>query len=515
MLSKKLLILTLVIAFSVHCPNGRAQENRLPLRFALAVSKALINAPKPFIEVLSIKGIYVTGVETILLPLFPFRDGLPDEQESEAIESWELKVHSRAASDDSAYSEDSDSEANSTSDKSSDNRSNEDEDEGEANAESDVRYETTTVNPFRVANETSQYCTTLVLKKIKQELVSDSEIATNGTSDESIDNRSDEDESDARYVTTTLNPFRVSDEISQYGAILELRKIKEEPVSGSEILTGSEEEVTKVDAPRHQCDHEGCDYKTKWSGDLKRHKQIHLPADQRPKVYHCDYEGCDYSVEQVYRLKRHKQTHLPADQRPNRSKIHQCDHEDCNYSTDQACNMKRHKQTHLPADQRPKRAKVHQCDHEGCDFSTNRAENLKGHKQTHLPADQRPKVHQCDHEGCDYSTGHLGNLKMHKQTHLPADQRLKIHQCDHEGCNYSTDHLGNLKTHKNSHLPAHQRPQSAKVHQCNHEGCNYRTGDRASLRRHKQKHLPADQRLKRKACDQPPSNAKRKKGDKE
>ncbi|WP_252176674.1 hypothetical protein [Endozoicomonas sp. 4G] len=35
-------------------------------------------------------------------------------------------------------------------------------------------------------------------------------------------------------------------------------------------------------------------------------------------MYHCDYEGCDYSVEQVYGLKRHKQTHLPADQRPKR-----------------------------------------------------------------------------------------------------------------------------------------------------------------------------------------------------
>ncbi|WP_252179097.1 hypothetical protein [Endozoicomonas sp. 4G] len=48
MLSKKPLILTLVIAFSVHCSNGHAQ------------------------------GAYVSGVETILLPLFPVRDGLPE-----------------------------------------------------------------------------------------------------------------------------------------------------------------------------------------------------------------------------------------------------------------------------------------------------------------------------------------------------------------------------------------------------------------------------------------------------
>ncbi|WP_252176708.1 hypothetical protein [Endozoicomonas sp. 4G] len=398
----RLPILTLVIAFSVHCSNGYAQENRLPLRFALAVGRVLINAPKLFIEVLSIKGVYVAGVETILLPLFPVRDGLPDEQETEAIEWWELKVHSRAASDNGSYSEGS-----STSDGSSDNRSNED--EGEVNTESDVRYETTTVNPFRVANETSQYCTTLVLKNIKQEPVLDSEIAINGTSDESIDNRSNEDESDVQYKTTTLNPFRVSNEISQYGATLELKKIKEEqePVSDSEILTESEVDVTKVDAVKHQCDREGC-----------------------------------------------------------------------NYSTDHLGNLKTHKKSHLPAHQRPQSAKVHQCDHEGCNYRTGDRASLRRHKQIHLPADHRFKVHQCDHEGCNYSTDRASNLKLHKKTHLPADQRPREHQCDHEGCNYSSDRAGNLKKHKQTHLPADQRP-------------------------------------KRKARDQPPSNAKRKKGDKE
>ncbi|WP_252179798.1 hypothetical protein [Endozoicomonas sp. 4G] len=431
MLSKKPLILTLVIAFSVHCSNGCAQENRLLLRFALAVGKAL----------------------------FPVRDELADEQESDAVEWWELKVHSRLAPDNG-----SNSEGSSTSDGSSDNRSNEGEDE--ANAESDVRYETTTLNPFRVANEISEYCAAPALKEIKQEPVSDSEIATNGSSDESMDNRSNEDESDVRYETTTLNPFRVANEISQYGATLELKKIKEEPVSDSEILTESE------DAVKHQCDHEGCNYRTDHRASLKRHKQTHLPADQRLRKHRCDYEGCNYRSDHRASLKRHKQTHLPADQR---LKKHRCDHEDCNFSTDQREYLKKHKQTHLPVDQRPK---VHQCDHKDCHYSTDRSVNLKKHKQTHLPADQRPKVHQCDHEGCDYSTDHKGSLKTHKQIHLPADQRPKVHQCDHEGCKHSTDHLGNLKKHKQTHLPAEQRP-------------------------------------KRKAYDQRPPNKKRKKGDKE
>ncbi|WP_252176707.1 hypothetical protein [Endozoicomonas sp. 4G] len=468
----RLPILTLVIAFSVHCSNGYAQENRLPLRFALAVGRVLIDAPKSFTEVLSIKRVYVTGVETVLLPPFPVWDGLLNEQESEAIEWWELKVHSRAASDHG-----SDSEGSNTSDGSSDNRSNED----EANTESDVQYETTTVNLFRISNETSQYCTALELKNIKQEPDSDSEIATNGTSDKSIDNRSNEDESDPRYVTTTLNPFRVSNEISQYGATLELKKIKEEPVSDSEILADSEVDVTKVDTAKHQCDHEGCDYRAEWPECLKRHKQTHLPADQRLK----------------------------------RLKIHQCDHEDCNYSTDQAGNLNRHKQTHLPADQRPKR---HQCDRQGCNYSTDYSSDLKRHKQKHLSADQRPKrpkLHQCDHEDCNYSTDQAGNLNRHKQIHLPADQRPKRHQCDRQGCNYSTDYASDLKRHKQKHLSADQRLKRPKLHQCDHEGCNYSSNRVSNLNTHKRTHLPADQRLKRKAYDQPPSNAKRKKGDKE
>ncbi|WP_252176673.1 hypothetical protein [Endozoicomonas sp. 4G] len=479
--SKKPLILTLVIAFSVHCFNGQAQENRLPLRFALAVGKVLFNAPKPFIEVLSIKGIYyVAGVETIFLPLFPLRDGLPDEQETEAIEWWELngveaKVHSRATSDDSAYSEDSDSEDSSTSDESNDDRLNEDEDE--ANTESEVWYETTTINPFRVSNEISHYGATLEPKKIKEEPVLDSEIAING----SIDNRSNEDESEVRYETTTINPFRVSNEISQYGATLEPKKIKQEPVSDSEVLTSSSDDQ-RIKRPKiHQCDHEGCNYSTNVMNNLNRHKQIHLPVDQIPKVHQCDHEGCNYRTRFPAHLKAHKQTHLPAHQRPKR---HRCDHQGCNHSTDKASDLKRHKQTHLPADQRPKRLKVHLCDQEGCNYSTAQTSHLKRHKQTHLPADHRPK-------------------------------RPKIHQCDHEDCNYSAEQASDLKRHKQTHSPADQRPNRSKNLQCDHEDCNYSTDRTSNMKRHKQTHLPAEQRPKRKSYDPLPPNKKRKKGDKE
>ncbi|WP_252176626.1 hypothetical protein [Endozoicomonas sp. 4G] len=425
MLFKKPLILALAIAFSLHCLNGQTQENNQPTRIML----------------------------------------LPDEsEESEAIEWWELKQESdenhsdmpqvyfgddillkpgtgycfspdpgvnaesyrRAASDDSADSEDSDSEDSDSEDSDSEDSDSED----------------------------------------------------SGGSDKNSDNRSNEDEADAEshveYLTTTLNPFRVPNKISQYCATLELKKIKQEPVSDGETPTDSEVKVTEVDSVNH------------------------------PKI-----TPTAYSTDQASHLKTHKQTLLPVDRRP---RIQQCDHEGCGYSSYYRGHLKRHKQTHLPADQRLRKPKVHQCDHEGCNFRTHYLGLLKTHKRTHLPADQRPKLHQCDHEGCYYSSPNIGNVKRHKQTHLPADQRPKVHQCDHEGCDYRTDHRSSLKTHKRIHLLADQRP---KVHQCDHEGCNYRTDRAGNVKRHKQTHLTADQRSKRKAYDQPLSDKKRKKDDKE
>ena len=67
LLSIKQLILTVAIAFSVHSFNGHALEESMALAFALAVGKALITTPKPFIEVSSTKEVYVR--EVVALPL--------------------------------------------------------------------------------------------------------------------------------------------------------------------------------------------------------------------------------------------------------------------------------------------------------------------------------------------------------------------------------------------------------------------------------------------------------------
>ncbi|WP_252179103.1 hypothetical protein [Endozoicomonas sp. 4G] len=400
MLSKKPLILTLVIAFSVHCSNVHAQ------------------------------GAYVSGVETILLPLFPVRDGLPELDSSAKAIATEIN--------------DSDMPRIYFGD--------------DIVLKPDNRYCFSTYCFSTYCFSPAPGVEVTVCSQAASDEDSDSE--DSGSSDETSDNGSNEDkdevnaESDVHYTTTTLNPFRVSDEISEYCAAPALKNIKQEPVSDSETPTESEVDATEAD-----------------SSDNQKIILFACSTDQRPKM-------------------------------------HQCDHQDCNYRSNHRGHLEAHKQTHLPANQR---SKVHQCDYEGCNYGTQHASHLKMHKQTHLPTDQRPKMHQCDHQGCNYSTRQLGHLKTHKQTHLPADQRPKMHQCDHQGCNYSTRQSGHLKIHKQTHLPVDQRP---KVHQCDHEGCNYITDRKGNLKAHKQTHLPADQRLKRKAFDQLPSKKKRKKDDK-
>ncbi len=227
----------------------------------------------------------------------------------------------------------------------------------------------------------------------------DSNGEDSNTSDESCNNRSNEDEADAdsdvQYVTTTFSPFRVSNEIIQYCTTLELKKTKQEPISDSAIPNESEVDVAKLDSV-YYLDIISPAHSTKETSILNEHKQTHLPIDQRPKrrkrpkTLQCDYESCNYITGLMGNLKRHKQTHLPSDQRSTRPRVHQCDHEGCHYGTDRADHLKRHKQTHLSADQRPTRPRV-QCDHEGCSYTTDHPGNLKKHKQNHLPADQRPK----------------------------------------------------------------------------------------------------------------------------
>ncbi|WP_252176646.1 C2H2-type zinc finger protein [Endozoicomonas sp. 4G] len=492
MLYKKLLILTLVFAFSVHCSDGNAHENRLSLLFALRLLSE---------DNLKI-GLYSPGVGTILLPLFPVRDGQPELDSMVKAIATEIQQRNDQQREIIATARQRGSLMLSCF---------RDSKRAEEPAEEGIEEESETIEWWQLQQEPevehrdmlrvcfaddillkpgTRYCFSpdsgIEAKAYRRAASGDSAYSEDsgsedsGNSDESSDNPSNEDETDSEtgvlFINTTPDPFQALNEISDYCATLRQKMIDQNSISDGEITT---------------------------------EPKPHLVADQKPRTHRCDHEGCNFSAVWLSRLKKHKQTHLAADQK---LRTHRCDHEGCNFGAGWVSHLKRHKQTHLPVDQR---FKPHQCGHEGCNFSTDHTGNLKLHKQTHLPADQRLRMHQCDHEGCDYSTDHRGHLERHKQTHLSADQkskRLKMHQCDHGGCDYSTVSMSHLKRHKQIHLPADQR---LWVSQCDHEGCNFRTNYASNLKTHKQTHLPAGQRLKRKAYGQPPSDKKRKKGDKE
>ncbi|WP_252178802.1 C2H2-type zinc finger protein [Endozoicomonas sp. 4G] len=222
----------------MYCSNSHGQENRTPQEQVCFGDDILL---RPLLK------------SDSRYCFFPATGVSPDS-------GFEPRVCSRAASDDSAYSEDSGSEDSGCSDE-----SNNLSDEDDTNTETDAQCVNTTVDPFQALNEFSQYCATLRQNMMDQEFISDSEM-----------------------------PIESTDKQTHLPA----------------------DPKAKV----HQCDYEGCDYSTNQANNLKKHKQIHLPANQRARVHRCDHESCDYSTDQANNLKRHKQTHLTADQKFKRLK---------------------------------------------------------------------------------------------------------------------------------------------------------------------------------------------------
>ena len=161
------------------------------------------------------------------------------------------------------------------------------------------------------------------------------------------------------------------------------------------------------------CDQEGCNYKTKKKGHLKRHK-----ADKHDigGTWHkCDQEGCDYKCKQASNLKMHKVSKHDI----GVTKWHECDQEGCNYKCKEAGSLKQHK-----AFKHDIGVTWHECDQEGCDFKCKQASSLKTHKAD--KHDIGVTWHECDQEGCDYKSKQASNLKSHKEgVHDIGD-----HECD-------------------------------------------------------------------------------------
>ena len=151
---------------------------------------------------------------------------------------------------------------------------------------------------------------------------------------------------------------------------------------------------------KHQCDIEGCDYKSKHKSDLKRHKaNVH---DIGVTWHQCDIENCHYKCKQKCDLKRHK-----ADVHDIDVTWHHCDIEDCDYKCKRKSNLKQHK-----ADVHDIGVTWYQCDIERCDYKCKRKGHLKQHKA---------HVHDIGEHECEFCC-------YNRNSHIPYKDQTGTHK---------------------------------------------------------------------------------------
>jgi hypothetical protein len=157
----------------------------------------------------------------------------------------------------------------------------------------------------------------------------------------------------------------------------------------------------------YHCDQENCDYKTKYTNDLKRHKSnIH---DIDVKWFHCSEQNCDYKSKTTSDLKRHKIQIHDID-----VKWFHCSELNCESKFKSNRCLKRHK------------IHIHEIDVtwykcELCEFKTKENSNLKQHK-SHIH-DINVIWHKCKEQNCDFRSKHISHLKRHfKSFHTKEGQ---------------------------------------------------------------------------------------------
>uniref|UniRef100_A0A8C6WQ08 C2H2-type domain-containing protein n=1 Tax=Neogobius melanostomus TaxID=47308 RepID=A0A8C6WQ08_9GOBI len=183
-----------------------------------------------------------------------------------------------------------------------------------------------------------------------------------------------------------------------------------------------------------------------YSGNLAKHKRLHLgqKSQQRNKKFTC--EDCGKGFSDKSNLIHHRLVHTGE-------KAYQC--EDCGVRFARAGCLARHRRRHTG--ERPYELPCDEC---GEVFYT-------PGDCTHVRTHTGEKPYRC--QSCDYACSSHGNLRRHQRTH--AEQRkhkkstgkrsmnLKRHMLRHTGhkpyecdaCSYTTGHWDNYKRHQRKH----------------------------------------------------------------
>ena len=330
---------------------------------------------------------------------------------------------------------------------------------------------------------------------------------SDGSSDSDSEDEADTDSS-VEFISTSIDPFPVSAEISDYWQDQMLKKIKVEPLSDEETKIEANIEVTVVTAStahdvksvppvkRKKCTRTGkkpyqcqsCDktflrsqYLTKHlrthtsekpykcevcgssfsqSGSLRTHRRTH--TGERP--YKC--EVCGSSFSQSGSLQAHRRTH--TGERP-----YQC--ESCGKAFSQSNHLKKHRRTHTG--ERP-----YQCEFQDCGKTFLQSESLKKHLLTHTGE----KPFKCEVKDCGRAFSQISHLTKHRRTHTGE----KPYRCENCGKAFSQSST------RNKHLRTHT---GKKPYQC--ENCGKVFSQSGSLNKHLRTHTGKEPKRKRRRLE--------------
>ncbi|XP_030755787.1 zinc finger protein 184-like isoform X10 [Sitophilus oryzae] len=162
-----------------------------------------------------------------------------------------------------------------------------------------------------------------------------------------------------------------------------------------------------------------CSRKTPHNLTLNKHKQIHLPPEERQlKVYRCSM--CSYKTPHNFTLNKHKRIHLPPEERQWKElqkKTYRCC--TCSYQTTNKSNFNNHKKIHLAPEERQMFACLH------CEKTYTRKQRLQSHlENNHI--DSRSRNVDCTsitHEVI------LDSLKIEIDDNTPLKHEFKNSQC--------------------------------------------------------------------------------------
>eukprot|EP00519_Triparma_laevis_P007661 CAMPEP_0182518698 /NCGR_PEP_ID=MMETSP1321-20130603/44709_1 /TAXON_ID=91990 /ORGANISM="Bolidomonas sp., Strain RCC1657" /LENGTH=263 /DNA_ID=CAMNT_0024726637 /DNA_START=1380 /DNA_END=2167 /DNA_ORIENTATION=+ len=215
-------------------------------------------------------------------------------------------------------------------------------------------------------------------------------------------------------------------------------------VAGCQYKTGVTNNMKKHKAAKHgidviwfSCDQDGCDYKAKHAGTLKRHERDDV--GRRIRVHWNTREAYDGTID-TFNVDNGR-VHVAYDD-GDEEWLNPLDKEisweflgplEENAKPLSSASSLTEEVGINPDEIYTDSEALYHCDQDGCDYKAKQASNLKRHKQKWfmiLTFDGTTAIKTA----ADYKAKTAGDLKQHKQ--MVHDIDVRWHHCDQDGCDY-------------------------------------------------------------------------------